>query len=167
LRDAPLGRGNIVKRTTASTALLGLLFLVGCGGNGDAEGGKGKQSVPPPAEGVWFTGVVRFHDAGVAIGGETDPNGYILKADHRAAMQKHLTNPALTKNDRKKLAPLVDKRLYLRVKGSLTSDDLKPRLGSKVHVTGTLDVLSAGGVETPLRHFPVLDVVEIKPAETE
>ncbi|KPK98342.1 MAG: hypothetical protein AMK75_07055 [Planctomycetes bacterium SM23_65] len=103
-----------------------------------------------------------MHDARVAIGGETDPYGYVLKGDHQQAMHKYLTCPGLTKEDRKKLAPLVGKRLYLRMDGSLSGHELKAYVGRKVHVTGTLDALSAGGVETPLRHFPVLDVVEMK-----
>jgi starvation-inducible outer membrane lipoprotein len=73
----------------------------------------------------------------MAIGGETDPYGYILVGDDGF------------------------RRLYLAIDGDLRHSSLKAYRGQYVRVSGTLGSRSAGGVETPRRTFPVLNVTGI------
>ncbi|MFO7898583.1 MAG: hypothetical protein R6V58_05940, partial [Planctomycetota bacterium] len=140
------------------------LVAAGCGGGDTDEreprkgGGGGPKEAPEPGV-VTLTGTVDFHQAGVAIGGETDPSGYILTGDHAGQVEASL----------KKMGKLPETglrdRVYLRRAGKLDHDRLEMLLNRKVKVTGKLDVVSAGGVETPTRHFPVLHIKELEAAE--
>lgn len=111
--------------------LLAALALVSCNNATDTDRPRGM---------VTLTGAVQYHDAGMAIGGETDPYGYILKNNGRFD------------------------RLYLSRNGNLEADFFKKYAGEKVIVTGPLSTVTAGGVETPERTFPVLEVTRINPA---
>ena len=93
-----------------------------------------RPSEVPAVEHEWYTGFVYWHDGGVAIGGVADPTGWILVGDHGF------------------------KRLYLRHDGSLHDEELAGFKGKYVEAKGDLDLVEAGGVETPLRYFRVLDV---------
>lgn len=118
-----------------------------------------------------FTGMVAWHDPGMAIGGEADPAGYVLAGDHREAVRRHLADAPPEERQRVGYddgtlfrGPGWD-RLYLRLEGSLDHPRLKALDDERVTVRGTFDLLHAGGVETPARKFLVLDVSEIEPAE--
>lgn len=115
-------------------------IAVGCE-SGDEVGELDEVGLAPGQ--VVMTGTVRYHNAGMAIGGETDPYGTIL-ADNG-----------------------VYDRLYLRHNGSLESPAVKEFEGRRVEVAGTMDTVSAGGVETPRRTFPVLVVDRIGETEVE
>ncbi len=95
------------------------------------------------AERDWYSGRVRYHDGGVAIGGEADPSGWVLDGDHGLG------------------------RLYLRRQGSLVHEEITALSGRKVEVSGELGIISVGGVETPRRQFQVIDVDEIRHADPE
>lgn len=140
------------------------LVAAGCGG-GDSEDGKagegagaGPKKAPKPGV-VTLTGTVDFYQAGAAIGGETDPSGYILTGDHAGQVEA-----SLKKTGKAPETGLRD-RVYLRRAGKLDHDTLRMLLNNKIKVTGKLDVVSAGGVETPKRHFPVLDIRELEAAQ--
>ena len=70
---------------------------------------------------VSIEGKVEFHEAGVAIGGETDPEGYVI--NHKKY-----------------------KRVYLRLNGSLTDKNIKLFKGTIVIVKGAMSEITAGGV---------------------
>jgi len=93
------------------------------------------------AQGNGVVGVVRFHDAGLAIGGETDPHGYILEDSDLGRFEG---------------------RVYLRINGDIDNQDFKGFEGKRARVRGRLGRISAGGVETPLRFFSVIDVSVIQ-----
>lgn len=117
------------------------------------------------ADGLWLIGEVRYHDAGFAIGGETDPYGYILVGNHKETIERYLKQANLCEEERKKIAPLVyplHSRLYLGVDGSLEHLQIKQYNGRRVKVKGTLGMISAGGIETPLRHFYILNITDIR-----
>jgi hypothetical protein len=81
-------------------------------------------------------GTVRYFPPTVAIGGEADPSGFIL-TDYQWINR----------------APSFEySRLY--IKDGVDSSFL----GMRVRISGAVDTLSAGGVETALRLFPLIRV---------
>jgi len=81
-------------------------------------------------------GTVGYYPPTIAIGGEADPSGFILN-EYRWVWNTSSTVPS---------------RLY--IEGIVDSSYLNVR----VRLSGQLTTLSAGGVETRLRHFPFLHV---------
>ena len=117
------------------------------------------------ADGLWLIGEVQYHDAGFAIGGETDPYGYILVGNHEETIERYLKQANLCEEERKKIASLVylvPIRLYLRMDGLSEHLQIKRYKGRTVKVKSTLGMISAGGIETPLRHFPILNITDIR-----
>lgn len=94
---------------------------------------------------IVISGYVHDFDGGVAIGGETDPYGWVLSPDK--------VNRPIT------LARIA----YLDAKAS--GIGLAAFAGRYCVLRGTLreDALSAGGVETPHRTFDVLVVADVRP----
>jgi hypothetical protein len=109
--------------------VLALLGLAGCAETAGVA--------RPAGEYFAFFGTVQHHDPGVAIGGETDPAGYVLVGDHSYD------------------------RLYLSVDDRLDHPRLEAYLERRVRVRGPLGRVRAGGVETPERDFPVLEIETI------
>jgi len=114
----------------------GGLACPGCGSQRSDPSGDITEKDSAEMKPLTLSGVVKYHDAGVAIGGETDPYGYILEGDHGF------------------------NRLYLSFKGSMDSDEFKSQLHKTVTVSGRLRYVEVGGVETPRRRFPVLEIAE-------
>lgn len=85
-------------------------------------------------------GTVAYFPPTAAIGGESDPFGFTLTAYHWV----HGT-PSFSHS-----------RVYL--KGGIDSSYLNMR----VRVAGQVEVLSAGGMETPLRHFPRIEIQQLE-----
>lgn len=96
---------------------------------------------------VLLAGYVHDFDAGAAIGGETDPYGWVLSPDRE--------NREIT----------LRRIAYLRHPGGDAA--FLPFAGRSCVVRGVLekDALSAGGVETPHRTFDVLRVSSIATAK--
>jgi len=98
-----------------------------------------------PAE-VTLVGYVHDFDPGMAIGGETDPDGWVLSPDARNR-------------------PVTLRRIaYLET--AIPEIDFARFAGVRCVVQGTLheDALSAGGVETPYRTFDLLRVTSLEKA---
>jgi len=85
---------------------------------------------------VQVEGTVRYYIDTVAwIGGEGDPSGFIL-----SNYQWHKGEP-----------PFNHYRVYVK------DSSLAPYITMNVLIEGTLDTIFAGGVETPLRRFPLVE----------
>lgn len=113
-----------------------------------------------------LTGTVEEFDPGMAIGGETEPAGYVLDGASADTILAYLQQADIPPEERQRMDPqLITKapRLYLRHKGKLDHEALAEHEGDEVTVQGSLDVIFAGGVERPLMSFPVMDVVAIDP----
>jgi hypothetical protein len=93
---------------------------------------------------IVVSGFVHDFDGGVAIGGETDPYGWVLSPES-------VNRPI-------KLARIA----YLDA--SASGVDLARFAGSHCTIAGTLvpDALRAGGVETPLRTFDLIHVDDVR-----
>ncbi|MFW6061615.1 MAG: hypothetical protein ACOC93_02285 [Planctomycetota bacterium] len=144
-------------------AMLSLVLLAGCDDDNDFNRPGGNEMEPAS-----LTGEIQLHDPGMAIGGETDPRGYILTGDHGRVARQQVDVPAeITPQERERGYPGLIQwgRLYLRHDGSMTSDTLARQRGQQVRVRGTFGLVHAGGVETPARSFPVLNVRSIEPVE--
>lgn len=114
-----------------------LLILAACR---DAKPQETPEPRRPAEAPTAYEGVVRPFDPGFAIGGETDPGGFILEG----------ASPAFPDA----------KRVYVRGGG------IEAYVGKKVRLQGDVSMIAAGGVETPRREFPVIDVrtvAELKP----
>ncbi len=86
---------------------------------------------------VTVTGNVVFFEGGMAIGGEAPPSGFALRTDQY-------------------------RHLYLRHHGQLESQAVRDLENQLVRVTGRVGAVRVGGVETPLRFYPVIDVDRIE-----
>ena len=135
------------------TMVMALYFSVGCENNDQR-----KEPVSPPTaekpsapedlekDTKSFTGVVRYFEGLAGIGGEGVPGGYILEGIFQ--------EPVLIRQ------PYGPEYLYLN---DLKKDEiLKKHLGKTVRVIGDIDYISVGGVETPLRHYPVIKIIRIE-----
>ena len=99
----------------------------------------GTEPSPQPS-GVRVEGSVHYYiDSVLWIGGECDPSGFIL-SDYRWSRGE----PSF---------PYY--RVYLR------DSTLAQYLTMNVLIEGKLDTIVAGGIETPLRRFPVVDAKSI------
>lgn len=96
---------------------------------------------------VLLAGYVQDFDAGVAIGGETDPYGWVL-------------SPSRVNR------PVVLPRIAYLDPGS-SGISLADLAGRWCVIRGVLeeDALHAGGVETPARAFDLLTVIEVRSAD--
>ncbi len=130
----------------------------GCGRRDVNDEVEPEEEVRDP-DVVTLVGVVQFHRASPAIGGESDPTGYILTGDHASAVEAAL-NATGTMPE-----PGVQERIYLRRAGELDHRTLRMFVDKRIAITGRLDVVRAGGVETPERYFPVLDLMQLEPVE--
>lgn len=88
-------------------------------------------------------GKVGYYGPRMAIGAEADPSGFIL-------LECRWLSGAPT---------FSYSRVY--VKGAIDSSYLNKR----VRITGALEKLSAGGVETPLRNFPMIEIRQLESAQ--
>lgn len=113
-----------------------LALFAGCIGQGRGVGGITIEE--PDLSGPWYAGTVRDFQAPMAIGGESDPSGLILEARDS------------------------DQRIYLSMDGNPMHPSLKSYIGKQVRLRGNLRNVTAGGVETPRRTFPMLDVTTIR-----
>ena len=86
---------------------------------------------------VALTGNVVFFEGGMAIGGEAPPSGFALRTDQY-------------------------RHLYLRQHGQLEAQGVRALENELVRVTGRVGAIRVGGVETPLRFYPVLDIDTIE-----
>ena len=99
-----------------------------------------KESTSPNNGVAVIEGSVSYYPPTMAIGGEADPFGFIL-TDYQWLSG----------------APTFSySRVY--VGGGIDSS----YLGLRVRLSGQLEKLSAGGVETPLRHFPKVETQNIQ-----
>jgi hypothetical protein len=105
-----------------------------------AIGCKNEQPTPVNNTVAVIEGTVAYFPPTAAIGGESDPFGFILTA-------YHWVNGAPS---------FSHSRVYLR--GAIDSSYLNMR----VRASGRVEVLSAGGVETPLRHFPSVEIQRLE-----
>jgi hypothetical protein len=114
--------------------------------NGSEKGSapsSGEKPIPPGASDGVVEGTVRYYPALAAIGGESDPSGFIL-------ISYVWVSEAPTYSH---------SRVY--VKGAIDSSYLNLR----VRVTGPVETLRAGGVETPLRYFPRVEAQKLEVLE--
>lgn len=84
-----------------------------------------------------LTGNVVFFEGGMAIGGEAPPSGFTLRTDQY-------------------------RHLYLRQHGQLEAAAVRALEGELVRVKGRVGAIRVGGVETPLRFYPVLEIDTIE-----
>ncbi|MDP1675407.1 MAG: hypothetical protein Q8L88_00980 [Bacteroidota bacterium] len=106
-----------------------ILFLTGCSNPAEQNSNQ-----------VVSEGTVNYYIAPPAVGGETDPTGYII------ANAKWLSGEPK----------------YLHGRVYITDGELSAYVSKRVRVTGTIDSLTAGGVETPERKFPLIKAVSIE-----
>jgi hypothetical protein len=98
------------------------------------------EPVEPITGEATIEGTIEYYQAPPAIGGECDPDGYII------------INPKWISGE----PSYSYGRVYLK-DGQITN-----HVSQKVRIGGTLDSLFAGGVETPRRKFPLINVSGIQ-----
>ena len=132
---------NLRRMSMLALVAAAAVLAVGCRDEPEPVPTPDPAGNPPAPDGteISINGTVQFFDGGVAIGAEADPTGYILANQLRYD------------------------RLYLRADGSLQSPKVEEYLNQAVAVTGKLDTITVGGVETDQRSFRVLDVTLLRP----
>jgi hypothetical protein len=98
------------------------------------------KPVEPISGEATLEGTIEYYQAPPAIGAECDPSGYIIN------------NPKWISG-----APSYSYgRVYLK------DGQIINHVSQNVRIAGTLDSLFAGGVETPRRRFPLINVSGIQ-----
>ena len=92
------------------------------------------------AQGAIVEGTLSYFEAPPAIGGETDPSGYVILNQKWVSGEPNYT--------------------YARV--YVSNGALGLYQSKQVRITGTLDSVFAGGVETPRRQFPLVKATSIE-----
>ncbi len=116
-------------RTSVSIATVLVLVFAGC-----------IKPIEPQTNQSIIEGTVEYYTAPPAIGGETDPSGYILADYDWIEGNPKFSNP----------------RVYV------TDGDMEPYISKRVRIAGSIDSLFAGGVTTPLRVFPQITILSIE-----
>jgi hypothetical protein len=120
--------GNMKLSINVIFIILSMILIIGCESDDDIAIVEGTVGYFPPT---------------AAVGGESDPFGFILQN------YKFITGSPTYSYSRVYLNGLVDSS-YINL---------------QIRVKGKVERLSAGGVETPRRYFPKVDVSEIQAIE--